>query len=286
MIDFDFHIHCAPYSTCATQTAEQAVRQACNAGVKVIAICNHNTVDGLSEFKNVCEIRNMLLINGVELSVALKGISDDLDGKVIHLLGYDFDLRKDSFAEFFKNIRGKYLRRILKICNYLRSKGYEVEDCESMTSLRLQLKNGGYFVSEKEAKEFLHGNEITTGFPEEKLDPKSAIDFIHQVGGSVFVAHPNRAEGHARLTKEQMTKIIDALCEMGIDGLEVFHPDTVKEEGTVELLLSIADKKRLKVTLGSDTHHLLNGQYFILNEQLKSYGFDFEKIKKYMGVKL
>ncbi len=289
MIDFDFHIHCAPYSTCAKQTAEQAVQQAYEAGARVVAICNHNTVDGLSEVRNACNKRNMILVSGVELSVTLKAISNDLDGKVIHLLGYNFDLQKGPFAEYLKNMSEKYARKVLKVCNYLRDKGYDVKDCNSMKNLRIQLTDNGYFTNEKEAKKFLHSEEITARFPEDKVEPQTAIDLIHQSGGSIFWAHPNRAEGHVCLTKEQIAKIIDVLCEKGIDGLEVFHLDTVKEKGMVEYLLHIADEKHLKVSLGSDTHKLLNNQteqYFILNNQLKSYDFDFEKIKNNLIAKL
>lgn len=282
MIDFDFHIHCAPYSTCATQSVEQAVQQAYDAGARMIAICNHDTFDGLEEARSACQKRNMTLINGVELSVSLKGISDDLEGKVIHLLGYNFELQRDLCAKFFQDIKAKYAQRILRICNYLRGKGYVVTDCERMKELRCQLVDKGYFPDEKAAKAFLHGDEIAAYFPEEKLEPQTAIEFIHKIGGTVFWAHPNRAEGHVSLTKEQIAKIVEVLCEKGLDGIEVFHPDTVNEEGMVEYLLSIADERGLKVTLGSDTHHILDKeakQYFILNEKLKSYGFDFNKIK-------
>lgn len=281
-IDFDFHIHCEPYSSCATQSTEQAIEQAFEAGARTIAICNHNTVNGLSEARVACQKKNMRLINGVELSASVKGISEDLENTVIHLLGYNFDLSNNLCAEFFQKMEDGYARRILGICDYLRKQGYTVADCVDTKALRMQLIEKGYFPDKNAAKAFLHSDKITTLFPDEKISAQAAIDFIHAIGGTVFWAHPNRGDNHVRLNKEQIAKVVEHLCAKGLDGMEVFHPHTLNEEGMVEYLLSIAEEKNLKVTLGSDTHHLLNKQekqYFILNEKLKSYDFDFNKIK-------
>lgn len=281
MIDFDLHIHCAPYSTCATQTAEQAVLQAKDAGIKIISVCNHNTIDGLDEIKDICANNGMVLINGVELAVSVKGLSAELDLKVFHLLGYNFKPQKDVFNLALDDIRFKYKRRIIQICEYLRATGYSVEDCACMKDLRMQLLNKGYFVTEKSAKEFMKSDEMLERFPEEKLDSKNAIDLIHQLGGKVFWAHPNRVEGHKIITRQQILAVADRLCEQGLDGLEVFHPNTIAEHDTVDLLMSIVCEKGLKISLGSDTHHFKRDDaYFTKREELKSYSFDFDALRK------
>lgn len=89
MIDFDFHIHCAPYSTCASQTAEEAIDCARRAGIETVAFCNHNTISGLNQIKEICDKKGMCLVSGIEMSVSLKDVTgaDDL---VLHLLGYGF----------------------------------------------------------------------------------------------------------------------------------------------------------------------------------------------------
>lgn len=282
MIDFDLHIHCNnPYSSCATQTAEQAVLQAKDAGIKIISVCNHNTIDGLDEIKDICVNNGMHLINGVELAVSVKGLSAELDRKVFHLLGYDFKPQKDIFDLAFEDTRIKYKRRIIQMCEYLRSVGYSVENCDSMKNLKIQLLDNGYFPTEKAAKEFLKSDEMSERFPEEKLDSKIAIDLIHRLGGKVFWAHPNRAEGHKIITHRQILAVADRLCGQGLDGLEVFHPNTVAEHDTVDLLLSIASEKDLKISLGSDTHHYKrNGVYFTERKELKAYSFDFDTLRK------
>ncbi len=276
MIDFDLHIHCAPYSSCATQSIEQAVDQAYEAGATTIAICNHNTIDGLDVAKKACMKKGMKLINGVELSVSICGV-------IIHLLGYNFQINKEFFEASMTEEKEKYIFRLLKICSYLRENGYNVNDCETHKDLRYQLMYKGYFENEKEAKKFLMSDKIKSCFPDEKMDSKKAINLIHSMKGKVYWAHPNTAEHHIHLQKEQIEKIIDILCAQGLDGLEVFHPNTFSEKGMVEYLLELAKTRNLMASLGSDTHHKLDkstsGIYFICNKDLNAFNYDFNKIK-------
>ena len=281
MIDFDLHIHCKPYSSCATQTAEQAVVQAKNAGVNLIAVCNHNTISGLNEIRKLCSEYGVKLINGIELSVSIDNAPAECIGKVFHLLGYGFDPEQDTFDAVFLDIKNCYEERIRKICGYLRSIGYSVNDCTEMREVRKRLLEKGYFQTEKEAKNFLRSDNIVALFPEKHLDSKEAIHLIHRLGGKVFWAHPNRAEHHKVISPEMIPIIADILCKQGIDGLEVFHPDTIAESGMTDLLLSIAKEKKLLISLGSDTHHYDESkEYFTNRLQLKNYNFDFETLGK------
>lgn len=279
MIDYDLHIHCSLYSTCATQIAEQAIRQAKNAGIRLVSICNHNTIDGLNEIKNICLRYGMEWISGVELSVTLKEMPTEFNGKVIHLLGYGFNPKEEVFNGVLENINRKYKKRIADICCYLRSIGYSVDVCERMKDLRMQLVQKGYFLTEKNAKEFLTSDEFIERFPEEKLDSQSAIDLIHGLGGKVFLAHPNQAEGHKEIVHREIIVLVNQLCKQGLDGLEVFHPNTIVKSETIDLLLSLAKKKGLLISLGSDTHHYKENQkYFTESAELKSCNFDFEAL--------
>lgn len=281
MIDFDLHIHCAPYSSCATQTAEQAVIQAKSAGVNMIAVCNHNTITGLNEIRKLCSEYGVKLINGIELSVSIDNAPTECIGKVFHLLGYGFDLEQDTFDAVFLDIKQCYEERIRKICGYLRSIGYFINDCTEMRDVRKQLLENGCFQTDKEAKSYLRSNDIVARFPEKNLNSTEAIRLIHRLGGKVFWAHPNRAEHHKVISPKMIPIIADILCKQGIDGLEVFHPDTVAEPGMVNLLLSIAREKELTISLGSDTHHYDESkEYFTNRSQLENYNFDFETLRK------
>ena len=286
MIDFDFHIHSKPHSTCAGQTVKEAVKKAYDSGIKTIALCDHNCVDGLEEARAECEKLGMTFVNGVELSVSVSGVSDSVDGKVIHILGYNITPESKFFKRTKRRLDRKYTARIEKIIKYLKkSRGWQFADgILNSKQLREEMVKRKYFSDDKEAKRFLSSEEIKNKFPEKKIPIKKVVDIIHSMGGLAVMAHPNDGENHDRLTKSQTNEIIDFLAGRGLDGLEVFHYSTVNEEGTVENLLKQAEKYNLKVTLGSDRHYAddrYGENYFSMAEKLKKIDYDFGKIKDF-----
>lgn len=74
------------------------------------------------------------------------------------------------------------------------------------------------------------------------------IDLVHDAGGIILVAHP-----HNQL------HLIDELLKMGIDGMEVWHPDLTEEE-KVEAY-KIALEKGIYISGGSDHSGLCGGEY-------------------------
>ena len=131
MIDFDFHTHTKPQSNCASQTMEELVKKAYSAGIKVLAVCNHDTLDGLSEIREECGKYGIEFINGVELTSNIVGESKDLDGAMIHILGINIDNNTELFNSYFTDMRAKNEQRVLNICKFLRGKGLDIDDCTS-----------------------------------------------------------------------------------------------------------------------------------------------------------
>ena len=97
MIDFDFHTHTKPQSTCASQSVSELANKALSSGIKVLSICNHDTIDGLSEARVECEKLGLEFVNGVELTCNIQGESAEFDGTILHLLGYNIDNNIELF---------------------------------------------------------------------------------------------------------------------------------------------------------------------------------------------
>ena len=74
----DLHTH-SIYSD-GTYTPAEIIKSAVNMGLSAVALCDHNTVDGLSEFLAVAEEKNIEAVAGAEFSV-------DYCGTELHLLG-------------------------------------------------------------------------------------------------------------------------------------------------------------------------------------------------------
>ena len=281
MIDFDFHIHCAPYSTCASQTAEEAIDCARRAGVETVAFCNHNTVSGLNQIKEICDKKGMRLVSGIEMSVSLKDVTgaDDL---VLHLLGYGFRMDDKRLADFLIIEKQKHRDRIRAMSEFLMQSGFRISVCSDKKELRRQLCGQEYFQDEKDAKRFLNSKEMQSKFPLHKTEAKTFIDIVHQAGGIVVWAHPNSAENHKKVNIDQIGQFCDVLCGDGLDGIEVFHPNVIQEAGLPEFLLSEAEKRGLKVTLGSDSHTVSKeGEYFTQQNWQKEFDYDYQNIKHF-----
>jgi predicted metal-dependent phosphoesterase TrpH len=71
------------------------------------------------------------------------------------------------------------------------------------------------------------------------------IQLIRRAGGITSLAHPIRLPGDIR-------KLLPAVCEIGLDAIEVYHSD--HDEEHTALYLELAAQHSLLITGGSDFH--------------------------------
>lgn len=283
MIDFDLHVHTAPTSTCAKQTVQQAVSTAYNAGIRILAICDHNKVDALNEAKTLCDKYGIKLIRGAEFSAAVEGVSPTVDGRIVHILGLGLSQDEKILNDENQQWHALYVERMHAMCQYLKKNNYGVADVDSLKELRIQLAEKKYFPNEDEAKDWLRSH-IVPLFPSQTRTMKQAVDLIHNMGGKAILAHPNRCQHHLLNTIAETNMILDNLIAQGLDGIEVFHPDTLNEQGVVDNLLQIAEKHNLIVSLGSDRHKCDDSygpHYFSAIDKMQRYTAEIEKARTY-----
>lgn len=63
----------------------------------------------------------MTFVNGVELSVSIDGVSANVDGNVIHVLGYNIRPDKVLFNKIKSKFDKDYIERIAAIVAYLKT---------------------------------------------------------------------------------------------------------------------------------------------------------------------
>ena len=83
----------------------------------------------------------------------------------------------------------------------------------------------------------VHRGEVPPCYP--FLRAEELIQLVHDAGGIVLVAHPHK-----------QLHLIDDLVAMGIDGMEVWHPDLPEEERAQAY--KIALEKKLYISGGTD----------------------------------
>ena len=111
----------------------------------------------------------------------------------------------------------------------------------------------GYSLPYSILSEKLFGKNIGFSFKCEYPETREVIDQIHEANGLAVLAHPKKSD------------VIDGISDyvdMGLDGIEVWHPSADKE--STEELLEIAAEYRLLATGGSDFHGMYSSGVHIL----------------------
>ncbi len=240
----DLHMHTTVSD--GRSTPRDLVRLAAAAGLRVIAVTDHDTVEGLAEAIAAGAELGVHVIPGMEVSA-------DIDDRSVHVLGYFLDLASDALKRYEQGRAELRRGRIVKMLEKLEGEGVriapeEVFGATTSTSIgrphvARALIARGYVRSVTEAFDRYLGTKAPCYVGYDKLDASAAASMIREAGGVAVVAHP----GLDGLAGE-----LPRIHAMGIAGVEVFHPD--HDEATRTQLCSRAQEIGAIVTGGSDYH--------------------------------
>jgi predicted metal-dependent phosphoesterase TrpH len=226
----------------------ELVRRAREAGVTRLAITDHDTVNGLPEALAAAGPAGLEIVPGIEVSSAFAKAD-------IHLLGHFVDPRHPGLTAFCARREGDRRRRMEEMVQRMNALGFPVRmeqvqsiagDSENLCRPHLAraLVEMGYCRDPQEAFDRFIGDGRPAFVPTERIAAGDAIALIHSAGGAATLAHP----GPDRFHRYE----IGQLRALGLDGLEVYHPD--HDPGTRERYLGIAREHDLVPTAGSDFH--------------------------------
>ncbi len=211
----DLHMHTV-YSDGAF-TTEELMNKVKDAGLTVISITDHDSVNAIKEATEIGKDLGIEVIPGVELST-------DIEDKEVHLLGYFIDIEHeelDKYLRFFREERFYRAKRMIKKLNEF-GISISIDDVMDVAQnsaigrphIALTLSNMGVVGDFYEAfHKYLRDNGPAY---ERKIhvSPQSALKLINDAGGLSFIAHP----GHLK------ESILLNLINAGVDGIEVTHP--------------------------------------------------------------
>lgn len=246
----DFHLHST--ASDGVHTPTWVMETAAARGVRVLALTDHDSTEGLAEASAAAERLALRLIPGLELST-------DLGKADVHLLAFGFDVAARPLQEFLAWQREGRIGRTRTIVDILRSNGMPVrlervlqiagEATVGRPHVARALVEGGYVVSVQEAFDLWLGNGKPADVDRQKLEPADAIRVIHENGGVVFVAHPI-------FIGEDYPAAVSQLAAWGIDGIETYYKHYDSE--TVAAHAALARQLNLATSGGSDYHGLGN----------------------------
>jgi predicted metal-dependent phosphoesterase TrpH len=253
MQKIDLHTHTT--ASDGRLTPRELVERALVDGVNVIAVTDHDTVDGIDEALAEARGRGVSVIPGIELSARH-------DGRNVHVLGLFLDHAAPSLRETLVGLRADRLRRGRLIVDKLRDLNHDItwndvcaqsgDGVVGRPHIARALVAKGCVSTVREA--FSPGLIADGGLADvakQALSPVEAVRVLRDAGGVAVVAHPGvgHHEGRAQpLSVELLTQMRDA----GMAGLEVDHPD--HDPITRERLREVARELGLIVTGGSDFH--------------------------------
>lgn len=247
----DLHLH----STCSDGllTPEQLVTAACQANLTTIALCDHDTVTGVTALQQAATVASINVITGVELSVAFHEHED------IHLLGYGIDTGDHELLaclDTFAIRRANRNREIIAVINnklIQQDRPFlEVGEVEALADgvigrphIGRALLARGYVTTMQQAfDEYL----VPCNVPKCYWPMEEALRTIRRAGGVAVLAHPTTIS----LDHRTLTELITELQVLGLDGIEIYN--NLAHETDMLFMQGLARRLDLLVTAGSDFH--------------------------------
>lgn len=235
------------------------------AGLLAIALTDHDTTAGHGACGRACAKAGIEFIPGIELSCA-RGAER---GRM-HILGYFVDGEHPRMQQVTDALNLAREERAPQMVEALQNIGVDISLKEIRKVARgaplgrphiaTILVEKGYAKSIQDA----FNRYIGLGAPgyqrKDTLIPADAIGAIHAAGGVAVLAHPIQL--HYR-DDDHLEQILRELVEVGLDGLEIRHPD--HSAANVQTYDDLAERYSLLKTGGSDFHgdrkaHQLNDQ--------------------------
>lgn len=226
---------------------EALVSRASERGIRVLAVTDHDTVDGLQSAIEAAQTEGPDVLAGIELSVTL-------DGDEVHLLAYDFEPTHAGFQRHLQAMQEARRDRAWTIVERLRDEGIDVVDDRLRNDITCTHAVGrphvaaalvrmGHVDTPREAFDHYLARGQSGYVAKPAFPAKQALALVHDAGGVGVLAHP----GHWTSGTE-----VRELVQAGLDGIETQHPSHDSSlKGYYERLARGYD---LLTTGGSDYH--------------------------------
>lgn len=253
-----------------TLPAAKVVARAAAAGVRLLSLTDHDTVDGVDEALKAGRSAGIRVARGVEVTAVRAADAD------VHVLGYELDHRDPGLASFLGSARADRELRMERMADRMEELGLRFDRSE----LRARREAGkpvgrphlaGAVLACEENLERLRaeGADTLDGLfstylvegarawvPRTQPTVADAIAAIHAAGGVAVWAHPWHDVG----VRDEVLAEIDRFRAAGLDGVECFYVEHSREQ--TEALCDHCEAVGLLRTGSADFHGLDHPRYF------------------------
>lgn len=249
-------LHCHSTASDGVFAPAQLVARAKEQGVDVLALTDHDTLEGLPEAQQAAHELGVVLVNGVELSC-------QWGGATIHVLGYGFALDAPVLVEALSALHTGRWQRAQLIAERLAAKGMP-DALEGARAIQQALGDSDNAPARPHFADFL----VQKGFVRDRSEAfrkwlgsgklgdvkqhwpelEDCVKTLRQAGAWVSLAHPL----HYALTRTKRRRLVSDFVNAGGQALEVVNGMQAPEQtGTLSILTR---EFGLSATAGSDFH--------------------------------
>lgn len=240
-------LHCHTTLSDGVLSPEDLVRAGAEAGIKVLAITDHDDCRAYMQSKDLADELDINLIPGAEISSFVHEIG-------VHILAYNFDVHHEGLTALLANQRAAKRAQVKDIIARLEQYGV-VLDYE--TDVKGSRADDSYigrphiaramvprYVKQSSTVYRRYIGRSGVAYASANLAPaQEIIDMVHDAGGVTALAHPRY---------DDVSCTLPLLIEWGLDGIECHRPRCSRN--LYEALVSAAHHNELFTTGGSDWH--------------------------------
>lgn len=220
-------------------------------GLEVLAVTDHDTLDGIAEAVRAGKEFGVRVLPGIELSAR--------EYHTFHILGYGVVPDAPALTELCRRMKARRDERTELLLDFLQGKGValtaaEVEeiaggDIIGRPHFAQAMVRRGYVTNNREAFDrYLDTEEYHQRIERGKPPVTECINAIRAAGGRASLAHPYQIG----IENGDLEKLVAELAGYGLEAIECYYPKHTPEQEA--FYLGLARKYHLYVTGGSDFH--------------------------------
>jgi predicted metal-dependent phosphoesterase TrpH len=246
---YDLHSHST--ASDGVLSPSELVERARNCGVNVLALTDHDTIDGLKEAKKAAELFGLGFVPGVEVSVTWQD-------RLVHVVGLGVDETAHKLKEGLTQLQQTRQHRAAQIGRSLEKAGIPgaLEGAVKFASggnptrthfARFLVKQGKSRSVASVFKRYLVPGK--PGYVKVQWATlEQAVQWIVDAGGVAVIAHP----GRYKITATRMRLLLEDFVACGGAGLEVVYGGCGQD--VINNCAALAKRFGLKASTGSDFH--------------------------------
>ncbi len=214
----DLHAHTT--ASDGEHSADALFDIARSAGITVLAVTDHDTVEGLEAAQQAANRTGLTLVPGIEVSIRF-------NSREVHILGHFIDPTEAKLAAFSRHLKHERAERMGLMVTAMQKLGYPVTMDHVLAiagtahlarpHLARALVEAGWCSSTKDAFDRFLADGRPAAVGRFEVSIEDAVTLIRGAGGTATLAHP----GVSKINELELKQ----LAQAGLSGIEIDHSD-------------------------------------------------------------